>query len=194
MGGAAGPPNPPLFFCAMQAVFQENRTINTNFSTRSCYVVFNILSNHTRCLFANEVLRSRQHPRVIFKLCKIAAAIILATKTKPIWTPSELGGCTPPTPLQANFKYLRTSKDRTHMDLLRTRERCLQMGGACPPPPQPPRFFLTPCSLVFKNPEPVIKVFQIGGGAAPPPPSPPAFFNTMQAGKIAPSTRIASNT
>ena len=30
MGGAAPPPTPPAFFCAMQAGFQENRTINKN--------------------------------------------------------------------------------------------------------------------------------------------------------------------
>ena len=51
------------------------------------------------------------------------------------------------------------------------------MGGLRPP--QPPRLFLlTPCRLVFENPEPVIKVFANGGLR---PPTPPAF-NIMQAG------------
>ena len=99
-GGAAPPPPqppPPLFFSPCKKIAPSTH------QTRSCYGFF---SHRTGCLFANEGLRSRQHPRVIFKLCKIAAAIILATKTKPLWTPSEPvkkvfangGGCAPPQP------------------------------------------------------------------------------------------------
>ena len=40
-------------------------------------------------------------------------------------------------------------------------------GGAATSPT--PRFVFTPCRLVFKNPEPVIKVFANGGALRPPP-------------------------
>ena len=136
--------------------------------------------------------------------------------------------------MQANFKYLRTSKDRTHMDPLRTRDKGVGkwVGLRPPPPPNPPAFFntmqagfqenhtinkncvkhvvvmafkssyrqfvckrgfckwgraapsptpplvFTPCRQVFKNPEPVIKMFADGGGA---PPNPSLFPWAMQA-------------
>ena len=72
---------------------------------------------------------------------------------------------------QSRFKYLRTSRDTTQRDPLRTRDKgvCKWGGGAAPSPN--PFFFLTPCRLVFKNPEPVIKMFANGG-----PPNPPRFF------------------
>ena len=58
-------------------------------------------------------------------------------------------------------------------------------GGAATSPT--PRFVFTPCRLVFKNPEPVIKVFANGGALRPP--QPPLAYK-----KIAPSTRLASQT
>ena len=39
-GGGLRPRNPPACLCAMQAVFEENRTINKNFVKRSCYGFF----------------------------------------------------------------------------------------------------------------------------------------------------------
>ena len=150
------PPQPPTFFLRHAGCLSRKSHDQQELrQTRSCYGVF--FQSSYRRLFANEGLRSRQHPRVIFKLCKIAAAIIPATKTKPIWTPSEPvikvfangGGLRPrPTPrffntMQANFKYLRTSKDRTHMDPLRTRDKgvCKWGGGCALRPPTPPLFF-----------------------------------------------------
>ena len=116
MVGAAPPPNRPrLFLRHAGCLSRKSHHQQELRQTRSCYGGF--LSHHTGCLFANERLRSRQHPRVIFKLCKIAAAIILAAKTKPIWTLSEPvikvfangGGLPPPQPprfflaMQAGF-------------------------------------------------------------------------------------------
>ena len=66
-------------------------------------------------------------------------------------------------------------------------------GGAATSPT--PRFVFTPCRLVFKNPEPVIKVFANGGALRPP--QPPRFFFapcSLAFKKIAPSTRLASQT
>ena len=63
--------------------------------------------------------------------------------------------------------------------LLRQMDAKRPRHGAAPPPPN--RFFLfTPCRLVFKKPEPVIKMFAMGGPPQPPPP-PPLFFCAMQA-------------
>ena len=88
-----------------------------------------------------------------------------------------VGAAPPPNPPQANFKYLRTSKDRTHMDPLRTRDKGVCKWGRLPP--NPPAFFLMPYR--FKNPEPVINgVCKLGG--LRPPHHPPRLKNTMQPG------------
>ena len=80
-------------------------------------------------------------------LRKVASSIFAPAKTEPIWTLSE--------PVIKVF---------------------VNGGGGRSPPPTPLLFFFTPCRLVFKNPEPVIKMF-----APPPPPPTPRFFCAMQA-------------
>ena len=61
------PPQPPRFFLRHAGCLSKKSHHQQELrQARSCYGVF--LSHHTGCLFANEGLRSRQHPRVIFKL------------------------------------------------------------------------------------------------------------------------------
>ena len=55
-------------------------------------------------------------------------------------------------PPQSRFKYLRTSRDRTHMDPFRTRDKGVCKSGGLHPA-QPPRFSM-PCRLVFKTQNP----------------------------------------
>ena len=95
-------------------------------------------------------------------------------------------------PPQSRFKYLRTSRDRTHMDPFRTRDKGVCKSGGLHPA-QPPRFSM-PCRLVFKPRTHDKGVFKWGGGGAAP--TPQLFFAPCRLSfkKIAPSTRIASNT
>ena len=64
--GGLPPPTPALFLRNAGCLSRKSHHQQDLRQTRSRYGV--VLSHHTGCLFANEGLRSRQHPRVIFKL------------------------------------------------------------------------------------------------------------------------------
>ena len=141
-GGGCGPPKPPAFFCAMQAVFQEKRTINTNFSTRSCYVVFNILSNHTRCLFANEVLRSRQHPASFLSCARSLQLSSWQQRQNPYGPPQNWGAAPPQPPCRLTSSIFAPAKTEPIWTFSEPVKGVCKWGGPAPPPPNPLVFFL----------------------------------------------------
>ena len=126
-GGGAAPPLPPtpFFFNAMQAGFQKPRTRDKDVCKwGGPPQPPSLFLRHAGCLSRKshhqQELRQTCSCYGVFLSHKIAAAIILAAKTKPISTPSEpvikvfakWGGFAPlppPTPgffytMQANFK------------------------------------------------------------------------------------------
>ena len=83
MGEAAPPPTPLLSFYAVQACFEEHRTINKN-----CLKQIVVIGLFKPFMQADRGATSAQ-PSCFIHLCKIASSIILPAKTDTIWTPSE---------------------------------------------------------------------------------------------------------
>ena len=142
-GGLRPPPTPQFSFYAVQACFQEHRTISkTGFTRTTVIELFNptTLAVHLR----TTGLRPPQPPH-FFKLYKATSSIILPAKTEPIWPLSE--------------RVIKTT--------------CVQMGGAAPPPTPPLFFLRRADLLSrtsYHQPELFQKsIMQADGGATSPP-------------------------
>ena len=141
--GGVCPPIPRLSFCAVQACFQEHRTISkTGFTRTTVIELFNpvMLAVHLR----TAGLRPPQPPHFFKLYYKATASIILSATTEPIWPLSE--------------RVIKTS--------------CVQMGGGgLRPLPQLPRFCFYAVQICFKNIVPSTRtVSKIHQGATSPPP------------------------